>query len=67
MGIWKRCFGLEGERPIEEGSVTLERLAEILCGDVVALAPLIFQRGSLGAFGWRELFHCCEFRISARG
>ena len=48
MGSRKRCLGLEGEQPIKEGSVALERLAKILGGDVVALAPLIFQRGSLG-------------------
>ena len=48
MGSRKRCFGLEGEQPIKEGSVALERLAKILGGNVVALAPLIFQRGSLG-------------------
>jgi hypothetical protein len=59
--------GLEGEQPIEEGSVARERLAKILGGNVVALALLIFQLGTLGAFGWRDLFHCCEFRISARG
>src|ERR1017187_58160 len=48
MGIQERSSGLEGEQPIKEGSVALERLAKILGGDVVALAPLIFQRGSLG-------------------
>ena len=48
MGIQKRHSGLEGEQTIKEGSVALERLAKILGGDVVALAPLIFQRGSLG-------------------
>src|ERR1035441_10075399 len=48
MGIQKRHSGLEGEQPIKEGSVALERLAKILGGDVVALAPLIFQLGTLG-------------------
>ena len=48
MGIQERRSGLEGEQPIEEGSVALERLAKILGGDVVALAPLIFQLGTLG-------------------
>src|ERR1039457_5578766 len=48
MGIQERRSGLEGEQAIKEGSVALERLAKILGGNVVALAPLIFQRGSLG-------------------
>src|ERR1017187_2663201 len=48
MGIQKRHSGLEGEQPIKERPVALERLAKILGGDVVALAPLIFQRGWLG-------------------
>ena len=47
-GIQERRFGLEGEQPIKEGSVALEQLAKILGGDVVAVAILIFQRGSLG-------------------
>jgi len=45
MGSRKRCLGLEGEQPIKEGSVVLERLAKVLGRDVVAFAPLIFQRG----------------------
>ena len=39
---------LEGEQPIEEGTVASECLAQIFGGDVLALPPLVFQLFSFG-------------------